>query len=488
MFQKNIFFSIIVMTFLAAKAQGGSLIPKMYLDRVEVSIHGKPYDYYSFSDRAPLELEVSGPGELTVITRWLFPQDFDGPEAYNITVVTNNAREDVFLFSARPSSKAKLEKSPELQPGLPKKITFDVPKGIHTYTFFLERPEGRGVLAHITLTKPWSWNWKTSLTNTYDDNVYRYSPGDIDNFVYHREDERFSMETYDDLIVSPSLTVFVTRRFSQNIQSRLRLSYRCNLFTKNGDRNYQTFSTFLKTTAFKKNYLQLGYFHIPEFHIRPYWDQDVSPLSSDDGEKYRECDFARNLFSIKLGREVFHATRVSVHYERDILYYNQYFTEYDTKANTFGFEIVHTFNPIVRTTFEYAFKMAEAKGYDEPGETKDLSDDSDISYDEDQFRGGIEFSISNYVSLPANVTLQYRLNKRYFTTEKSLEQDPFHAGRRDTIHRFSLMTEVEIFRSLSIIGTYEYQRRDVSSKEKERITEVKNYNRNRISVGFELTY
>ena len=488
MFQKNIVSILPLSIFLTAQACGSGISPEKHLDRIEVMVHGKPYDYYSFSDRSPLELEVNGPGELTVITRWLFPEDFDGPEEYSITVLTNDAQEDIFLFTSKPSSKAEMKEFPEIRPGLPKKMVFDVPAGIHTYTFFPKEPEGKRVLARWNLTKTWTWEWKASLTNTYDDNVYRYSSEDIDNFVYHREDERFSMETYDDLILSPSLTVYVTRRFSESLQARLRLKYEYNLFVKNDERNYQAFSAFLKTTAFKKNYVQLGYFHIPEFLIRPYWDQDAPPLSSDDGEKYRGCDFARNLFSVKLGREVIRSTRVSVLFRRDVLYYNQFFTEYDTKANTFGVEIVHTFNPIVRTSFEYAFKMAEAVGYDEPGETRALSDDSDISYDEDQFRAEMEFDISRKVSLPLDVTFQYRLNKRYFTTDKTLEQDPFHAGRRDTIHRFSLMTDLEIYRNILIFGIYEYQQRDVSSKEKERITEVKNYNRNRISAGFELTY
>ena len=77
---------------------------------------------------------------------------------------------------------------------------------------------------------------------------------------------------------------------------------------------------------------------------------------------------------------------------------------------------------------EYAFKIAEAKGFDEPGETREISDDSDISYDEDQFRGKVGFDISQYSSLPVDITLQYSLNKRYFTTDKSQNKIRFMLG------------------------------------------------------------
>lgn len=480
--------SIFLLILTVEGMQADSLAPHSYLNQWELLLYGQSYIYYSFSDKISAQLEVKGPGQLRVITRLLFPQRVRKQKKYQISLTRDNEKVDVYLFSASPSSRAIFRNTKDVRPGRPKEIVLSVPKGTHTYSFLLEKPEGSIAAAHFVISKPWEWNGIASLTNTYDDNIYRYSPEDIDDFVYHRADYRFRMETYDDLVSSPSLTLYVTRRFSQKVKTRLRLKYSYNIFTVNHERNYQTISSFLRITFFEKSYLQFGYFHIPEFLIRSYWDKDVFSMTLKNPETYKKCDFTRSLYSVKLGGRISKSLWGAACYERDVVYYNPHFTEYDTEANAFGIEIRYDLASWIQAGLKYAFTMAEAKGYDEEGETKEHSDDSDISYDEDQFQGELILDISRHVPLPINLTFQYRRSLRYFTTEKSLEADPFHAGRRDDIHRLSYMTEYKILRNLSLFGQYEYHWRNVSSKEKERITEVKNYNRNRISVGIEFTY
>ena len=466
---------------------GKGITPRDYLDRMEIEINGRFYTYYSFSTMKPVQVQVSGPGDLTVITRWLFPNGGDGQQEYSILITTDSGHAEEYIFSTKPSSKAKCKDTPDLV-GLPEKITLSVPPGTHTYSFRVERPKGGVAAATIIMSTPWSWRLVASISNTYDDNIFRYSSEDIDDFVHHRAEYRYQMETYDDLIFSPSVKLYVSNQLSQHLRSQLRMRYSFNLFARNREKNYQTLSAYLKTTVCEKNYLQLGYFHLPEFLIRPYWDQDVFSTTARDPDTYKRCTFSRNLYSVKLGRKIVKSVWAATFYKRDILYYNPHFTEYDTKINGFGCEILYTVTPRFRIGLEYAFKNAKAKAYDEPGETRELSDDSDLSYDEDQFQGEIGLDLSQNISLPVHFSFQYRRQKRYFTTEKSLDQDPFHAGRADDIQRFVWIMNVDILRNVSLLGRYEFHRRDVSSKEQERITEVKNYERNRFSFGFEFRY
>ena len=486
---KRIFhLSIPILILIVEGVCSDSIVPMSYIDQMELLLFGNSYTYYSFSDKISAEVEVKGPGRLTVITRLLFPPKARTQEGYHLTVIRNNDIEDVYLFSTSPSSRAAFKNCTDFQPGRPKKIVLSVPKGTHLFSFLLKKPEDSIAAAHFVVTKAWDWRLTASLTNTYDDNIYRYSPQDIDDFIHHRADYRFRMETYDDLVSSPSLTLYVTRRFSQNVRARLRLKYCFNIFAFNHEKNYQTISSLLRVTILKRSYLQFGYFHLPKFLIRPYWDKDIFTTSSGNPDTYQKCDFTRNLYSVKYGRQISNFLRGAVFYEGDVLYYNAHFTEYDTKANSFGFEILTDFTSWLQTGFEYAFKKAEAEGYDEVGETKGSSDDSDISYDEDSFEGKLNLDASQHISVPVHFSFQYRRSIRCFATEKSPEEDPFHAGRRDDIHHLSWMAEYKILRKLSLLGQYEIHMRDVSSKEKERITEVKNYNRNRITLGIEFTY
>ena len=200
---------VLLFILCVTQSQGKTIVPKTFLDKEDIFIGGKYYTYYSFSDTISIELEVRGPCELAVITRWLFPSDYDGKQEYSVDVIQDNDHVDIFLLSACPSSKATLRNSKGIKPGLPKKMFFEVSEGIHTYSFFLGKPEGKTALASFVVTRPWRLSWKASLTNTYDDNVYRYSPEDIDNFVYHREDERFSMENR---LINRNVVILVAHR------------------------------------------------------------------------------------------------------------------------------------------------------------------------------------------------------------------------------------------------------------------------------------
>jgi hypothetical protein len=466
---------------------GGSIEPMGYQDRMELRLHGKTYTYYSFSETEPVKLRVQGPAQLTLVTRLLLSADDQRPEEYHLSLMNESGETHVYILSGQPSSKAEFAQGSRYQPGRPKRIVLSVPQGTHWYSLTVGSPKGALAAVHWTITRPWEWRVHAALSSTYDDNVYRYSPQDIDDFVHRRADHRFQMETYDDLVSSPSLTLSITRRFSQDCKIRLRLKYGYNLYSVNHQKNYQTFSAFLRTTLVENSYFQIGWFHLPKYLIRPYWDPDVFSTVPRDPESYKKCDFTRTLYAVKLGHRIHRSVRGAVFYERDLLYYNPFFTEYDTGANAFGFEIRCDVNPWLQTTFAYAFKKAEAKGHDEVGESKASSDDSDISYDEDLFGGSVQVDLSRHVPLPLNLTLGYQLARRYFTTEKSPEEDPFHAGRQDDIHRLSLTTEYDILRSLSLYWRYELQRRDVSSGELERITEVKNYHRHRFAMGIEFT-
>ena len=478
---------LLILAIVAGSALGESVEPLSYRERLELHLNGKRYAYYSFSAAEPVELEVKGPAQLILIIRLLLSGDGPRQETGQLSITADQAKAEIYLFSIHPSSKAAFQGRFADGASRPETILLSVPEGIHRYCLRLERPAGATAAVHADLDRAWEWSYSASLTSTYDDNIYRYSPQDIDGFVYHRADERYRMETYDDLVSSPSLTLSLTRRFQPHLESCLRLRYRYNIYTVNRDKNYQTLSAFLRISAQEQGYIQLGYFHLPKFLIRPYWDQDVFSTTAGDPATYKACDFARDLCSVKLGHRLIKSLRWAIFYDRDRLYYNSHFTEYDTRAHGLGLELAYDLAPWLEMSAEYAFTRAEAKGFDEAGETKAASDDSDISYDQDGLQATMKADLSRHIAWPLELTVRYQLARRYFTTEKSIQEDPFHAGRRDDIQSLALEAQYKLSRRLSLSGAYEIQTRNISSPEARRITEVKNYDRHRLSLGIEFT-
>lgn len=307
---------------------------------------------------------------------------------------------------------------------------------------------------------------------SYDDNILHYSSQDIDDFVNNRRTYRYEIETYDDLVIRNSVALYWRNKILKD-RTRLRIKYTQQVYTINPIKDYQTVSFHLRQ-SWEKNQFQVGYLYIPRFYIRHLPELDLEP---NGHTQYEVCDFEKQQFSVKLSRNLFSGTSLDLWYRYGIYDYNPNFNEYDTKTHLFQFTFGALINPI-RITAGYSYKLSIARGYDAEGESKQTSDDPDISYNEDGVRGELRVDLSP----PITVALGYNYQRKYFITEKSFTEDPYHFDRKDWYLELSPSIGFELSPNLEVQLEYTYKRRDTHSPVKPEIEEVKDYTNNRFEI------
>ena len=331
------------------------------------------------------------------------------------------------------------------------------------------------------ISTPLSTTVKFEIGFGYNDNIFKYSAEDIEKFINNEESDRFSnVESYDDFVTTERITVEFKKRLWKGKNTRMRFKYNRHQYAVNPIKNYQSVILNIRQGLFKKNFFQIGYLLVPQFYIRDYYDTDL--------KDYRRCDYQKHLIALKLGRKILRNTTAGIIYKWGYYDYNSCFNEYDTYENLFGAGISHKFSKDIGIEIEYIYKDANAKGYDEEGESVLNSDESDISCNQHSVKVDLSYDFKRQINIPLSLKIAYECDYRFYTTQKSVEDDPFHFDREDRKQTFSSGLELRATSNLSINVLYSYRKRDVYSPKKEEITEVKDYTNHKISaiLGFNM--
>jgi hypothetical protein len=325
----------------------------------------------------------------------------------------------------------------------------------------------------------------TRLTLAYDNNIYKYSQNEIDKFVNNIEPYRYPIETYDDLITTMQIHAKIRGEIIKNNSSTLNLRIRGNLFYKNKEKNYESYSLSIWQKAGKNGHILLRYLFLPEFLIRHYADFDIeSPYSYP---YFAECTFTKHDARVEGGYTFFRSTDISLFFAHEIDDYIDNFDEYDTKKNTFGVSLSRPFGAIFTPTARYSFSRAVAEAVDEPGEVRAMSDDSDISNDEDEVVFATDFDFTKTVPFLLQADLEF--TRRVYTTDKPILVDPYHAGREDKKIFLRFQTSFVPTERISLDVGYLFETKSVYSPYNvELIEEVKNYNKSTVYTNIQISY
>ena len=86
-------------------------------------------------------------------------------------------------------------------------------------------------------------------------------------------------------------------------------------------------------------------------------------------------------------------------------------------------------------------------------------------FDEDQFHLALEYRPRRFLGKRWDFSLDGEIRLRYYTTGNSINDDPFHSGRKDTRWEIVPGASVRIVRHLWLSAKYEYEARDTVSDE-----------------------
>ncbi|MBI5059173.1 hypothetical protein HZB60_05240 [candidate division KSB1 bacterium] len=308
-----------------------------------------------------------------------------------------------------------------------------------------------------------TWDLSASLATIYNDNLIGLSERDRNQFV--RDPLLFPtpLETVDDLENEVQLRPTVRWRAPQKLMltADYRLRYVKRWRNDFADYWTHTFGLSLRPRVADSRWnLRFRVAAIPSFYLRDYKDRDYNAYHST---RYSNWDYETAFRYHVVAPFWLEASAGYGSY-----YYNRKFTEYDSEfrevAGALGYDTGRW-----RVNGSYTRRHSENIGKDQrepfivdPDRFSD-TEYGDSDYNEDEFGVGLHGPISFVKWRPTKLTLIYKLRRRVYTTDRSLESDPFHRGRLDKRGQFTTSLSCEVNRKTEVQLFMTYDARGVDS-------------------------
>jgi len=433
--------------------------------KVETVAIGRTAKPYMVIGSDPVTIPLAGPGTITLYARVAMPDDETQTRKGTLTLAgLEQGSENLPLEFRRSRSSS----WPDARPGSPSsgaKVNLDIPVGDHNlqlsskvvgggsmlvilYYEGPDQPNVPGLMAPVvaqasaTKKKPkkkkstWSFRGSFDADFMYNDNVLTNSPDDMADFLAGAAPYKFRIKSNDDFVLAPSLKLEARANLLDWGQTRFkfwtkRWMYAANPIKTNHDFHFYGRQYFGKGQSFE------AYFHFaPPQYIGQLSDRH--PAFGPDGPlEYPEFTFQRNVWNLTWRQKVSKKLDAKILYEENYRYYNQVFMENDIDAWEIRGQVVYKFNRSYRIYLDYSFEDAAGGAIDEIGETPIFSDNSDPSYERDLYRAQLSYRPRKFKYFDS-IDFTYLFMDYYYTTDKTIVEDPYHAGRRDTYHKVTV--------------------------------------------------
>jgi hypothetical protein len=471
---------VVALCLMAVLPAAGSVVaPEGATTPVWLEVSGSIYGYFPLTADAPLAFDIEGPVTFEPILRWRFEEGASTPDVDVEFIVDGTQRwHQVF----RPGvARATYADFPTAKAGTAIKVPIGIPKGAHSVDIVLRAPDV-GTLDINPVVRPpavlpYRIEWRLEAGAAYDSNIFRYSDSDVDDFLDGLHGDRYQAEYLDDLRLEPSVDVSLVRERPGRSETAVTLSADGRIATVNTEKSFAVLGARVKESYDGLGYGLFRFYVIPRYQIRKLWDPDVT-----SGDPYRDCEFRKQSMGFELGTDGVLPIDAVVRVKLDDYAYNQDFVEYDSDAVSWG--LVAIARPVrgVRVDAGYTLRRLEARGYDEVVEEHGVSDDSDISYDQDEFTLKVRWDVGRVLDRRTALTFRARLASRYYQTEKSIEDDPYHAGREDTYWTLSARSDIRLSERTTLQAFAEHFRRTSDSDRLEELGVDKDYTAYRIGL------
>lgn len=470
----------VVLLMSAAQAPAAKLAPAGGPLPVVLEIAGRAYTYYPLESGETMTLALDGPAVFDAIARWRFVES-ERPVIVEVEVTVDGRAPWRQVFEARPGSSG-YPGMPGAKASRPERIRFDLPSGGHTVGLTLLSPAS-GVLDVNPLSVapdvlPWRVDWRLEGGASYDSNIFRYADTDIEGFQDGERPYRYGIDSIDDARLEPSVDLSFVREEPGVRSTTFMLSADWRLAMSNGQKSFSRLGVGLREERDGVAFIELDYAAIPSYHLRKLWDPDAD---AGDGA-YRSCDFRKHSLGVELGSLRSLPVDVSGKFRVESYAYDPDFVEYDSVAGTAG--LTATVRPArgLRVDAGYALRSLTARGSDEVGEARATSDDSDTTYDQDEYSLHVRWEAGKWWGRRAVVSASARNARRYYLTSKSGVDDPYHAGREDRYWVAGASVELELTASSGVVGFYQYRGRAVDSPFVGSIGDLKDYEAHRVGI------
>lgn len=420
-------------------------------------------------------IPVTGPGKITGYAR--VPMPTDDPVTASGTLYLGGVPGiiDNIPFEFRASRRASWG---DERPGAPsggRKFTLEIPEGGFTLQlnsvvaggdpmllilYYDGPPQPRmpgltpvipkQVSKKTKKEKPlFTFRGSASIDVIYNDNILSNSPGYNDDFIGGAYPWKFSNETTDDLVFAPGFDVETRAKLLSFGQSRFRFKFKRWMYAVNPIKTNTDFHFYARQYFGKTNSLEFYFHFAPEQYIRQLSDRAPGD-DPDDSINWTEFRFQRNVWNITWRQKLHKKLSAKILYEENYRYYNQAFIENDINAWEIRGNIAWKMSKVLTWNLDYSYEDAMGRALDEPGETPETSNNSDASYKRDLYRIGLDIKHKSIKKLMDKISLSFLFMDYYYTTERPLSEDPYHAGRRDMVYKGTIAASRKLAKPLTL--------------------------------------
>jgi hypothetical protein len=302
------------------------------------------------------------------------------------------------------------------------------------------------------------------LKTMYNDNLLEYSDYFIEKFVTREDSGRFHINTYDALLIKPSFLFTISLPLFKKKPTQL-WGYAAHTFTirnnKRGD--FSSYSFGLNQTISPAIQAELSYSYLPFFYLFHMRDRDYTDLMGFTPETFMPLTYSKNKYEAGVSYK-WKTIKLNFTGLRSQYFFNAYFTEFDAIEQGYRVNISSRFfKQKLSTKFLYEFSRSMAKGYDEEGETRLNSDESDASNYRNRYGVQLDYSIPKIRKVATSLSLEIDITKRTYLSENFIERDMFQTGRRDIVANLGVDYKISISKHMVLALTYEHNKRKAGS-------------------------
>ena len=477
----------------------GTFEPDQYIAEQTLVSEDTESPYYLASSDHPLEFRTTGPNKVDGFSRFLINEtELEG----EFDIEVNGKIVERVTIPLRQTGSYWLMENEELPLSIGRRLEFTLPSGEHLvriiprsghnfiFRLFMEIPveipESDEPVYDETSFREESMIERalTGLELTigasfgYNDNIFSLSDYDMDRFEAGNPIFDF-VETADDLIINPSMRARYPI-FSGDFTFTPYINANYYQYLNNTDKsNYSILSGLFN--RYKDFNLNLYYGYYGDLYARDYIDREGT-------DEYEKFEYEKNLYRIY---SYFSLTRYDtplLYFQIEDYFYNQFFTEYDGRATTYGIGWRRSFPSFyLRLFYYYREFLPENVHYvlDEVAIDDRITDpeyESNI-YDI-QFRNKRSNLFGDYDFRPY---FGLRIENRYYKTMLPVQVAPFQSSREENRYRITLGCEFYLVKNLNIILDFKHYIRNTSS-EYENLPRYKDYRQNVFSLDFEYTF
>ena len=332
------------------------------------------------------------------------------------------------------------------------------------------------------------WRINLSLSPNYDSNILKYSDKYIERFKNLEDEGRFHINRIDDITIGYSFGVSFTDKFIGNLRTIIGAGFDSDAYSYNSIKSWFTYNVFFRQYITSSTSFLVSYSYIPGFYVRHFRDEDWVKYYGYTPITFQPYEFSKDDFSFWLQHSFsWKTTRARAYFSYMRYFLNSSNTEYDSNDFLYGLRIYQSLLNNLDINIGYYYITSDAKGYDEPGESRESSDDSDATNYEHVYLAGFDLQLPKIFSLKNEISIDAQYQRAFYTTNHFLELDPLHAGRYDYNYRVFVNYNWDLFRNFSITAFYQWMGRESSTSaeaNREYVSDEKDYTQYRVGLRF----